>query len=265
MRTIGFLGAGNMATAIMGGIVKTGLDAGLLAYDIAVEKTAALKEKWGIRVADSPAQLAEESDYLFLAVKPQNFEEALADLRDSVKKETVIVSIAAGITADYISAALGFAARVVLVMPNTPLLLGSGASALSKSAAVPDEAFAYVRHIFDCAGITAVIPQEKMNEIIPINGSSPAFLYRYAQLFIEYGKSVGLEEEVCLRLFAQTMIGSARMMTESGYSLAELIQMVSSRGGTTIAGLEGLAEQGLPQAVKSCCEKCVQRAKELAR
>lgn len=265
MRTIGFIGAGNMATGIISGMVKAQLDVSILAYDTYAEKLPLLQEKYGIQPASSAEEVAKASDYLFLAVKPQNFAEALGELKPAVRPETVFVSIAAGITAEYIAAALDIPAKVVLVMPNTPLLLGCGASALSKTDSVTDEEFAYVRNIFDCAGVTAAIPRDKMCEIIPINGSSPAFLYRYAQLFIEYGKSVGISEEVCLTLFAQTMIGSAKMMTDSGYSLDELITMVSSKGGTTIAGLEALKANGLDAAVASCCEKCVARAYELSK
>lgn len=254
-----------MAAAIIGGIAGSDLDAALQVYDLDRQKLDLLKKKYNVMPAKSIPDVAKAVDYLFLAVKPQNFPEALSDLKGHISAETVIISIAAGITPQYISDALGYCAKVVQVMPNTPLLLGYGASALSKSPEVSNEAFAYVQKIFDCAGITAIIDNNKMNEVIAINGSTPAFLYRYAQCYINYGKSVGLDEDACLNLFAQTMIGSAKMMLESGYSLDELIKMVSSKGGTTIAGLEALEKGNLSEAVQSCCESTVKRAYELSK
>lgn len=265
MKRIGLIGAGNMATAIIGGIVKSGMEVTLSAYDLDTQKIAVLQERYGVCSADSQETLLNQVDYLFLSIKPQNFPEVLAAAKGKIPPETVIISIAAGITADYLSQTLGYEAKVVQVMPNTPMLLGYGATALSKSALVSEEEFAFVRSIFDCAGMTAVVPSDRMNEVIPINGSAPAFIYQFAQYFITYGRSKGLEETVCRDLFAQALIGSAKMMTDSGYSIEELIQMVSSKGGTTIAGLEGLRENCLDKAVQEACEKCVARAYELTK
>lgn len=264
MKQIGFIGAGNMATAIIRGIYQSNSEAVLLAYDLDGAKLEQLK-KYGVTPASSSNELAQQVDYLLLAVKPQHMTEVLQSVKGDIKQDTVIISIAAGITEGYISAQLGFAAKVVLAMPNTPLMLSCGATALSKSACVSEEEFGYVRAIFDSAGITEVIPTDKMNEIIPINGSSPAFIYYFAECFVNYGKSVGLDEKACLNLFSQTLIGSAKMLTESGMSIAELITMVSSKGGTTIAGLEALHESKLEQTVQAGCERCVERAYELTK
>lgn len=266
MIIIGFIGAGNMASAIMGGIVRSGMEALLLACDPDGDKLAALRGSCGLRPCPSIAALLAEADYVFLAVKPQSFPEVLSEARGHLRPETVVVSIAAGVTSAAIRQALACGpegVKIVRAMPNTPLLLGCGATALSRAEGVSDGEFAFVRQIFDSAGTTAVIPEEKMNEIIPINGSSPAFIYLFARYFIDYGKSQGLDESVCLSLFAQTLIGSARMLTDSGRGVGELIEMVSSKGGTTIAGLEGLRENGLEAAVKAACEQCVRRAYEL--
>lgn len=264
MTQLGFLGAGNMATAIIGGIAKAKLPVSVSAYDPNEEKLKALSA-FGVCAAKNAETLAKGSDYLVLAIKPQNFEKALASIRSTVKQETVFISIAAGVTPQYISKVLGFDAKVVQVMPNTPLLLGEGATALSKCALVSEGEFAFVRSLFDCAGITEVIPNEKMNEVIALNGSLPAFLYLYAQQFIHYGVSVGLDEDVCLRLFAQSLVGSAKMLTDSGKTVDELIEMVSSKGGTTIAGLAALREGGIENAVAECCKKCTARAYELTK
>ena len=130
-------------------------------------------------------------------------------------------------------------------MPNTPLLLGEGATALSHSESVTEEEFAVICGIFGCCGVYAVIPKDKMKEIIAINGSSPAFIYLYAESFIKYAKSVGIDD--------------------SGNTIEKLIEMVSSKGGTTIAGLEKLREGDLDEAVQNCCKSCTARAYELSK
>lgn len=264
MKKIGFIGAGNMATAIIGGIVKQGIEASISAYDLDKEKLAFLQKEYHVISAASIEAIL-QSNYVVLAVKPQNFPDVLSEMKPIISHDTVIISIAAGITPEKISGNLGYSAKVIRVMPNTPLLLGYGASALCRSDIVSDEEFAFAQEIFNSAGVSAIVPKDKMNEIIAINGSSPAFIYEFSRCFIEYGKGVGLDETVCLSLFAQTLIGSAKMMIESGFSIDELITMVSSKGGTTIAGLESFRESNLPNVVQKACESCVNRAYELAK
>ena len=263
MSAIGFIGAGNMATAILRGYLARE-KAEVYVYDIdpqRMEKLAA----FGAKPAESAAWLARRVKYLFLAVKPQNFEEVLAELKGQIAEDTVVVSIAAGISSAYLKQALGFDAKVVRVMPNTPLMLGYGASALARVEPATEEEFAFCCGMFQASGETAVIDEAQMNAVISVNGSTPAYLYQIAQHFIRYAEEQGIGQEVALRLFAQTMIGSAKMMTDSGLSLDELIRMVSSKGGTTIAGLEAFREDGLEAMVRHACERCTRRAEELAR
>lgn len=264
MNKVGFIGAGNMATAIISGIANAKLDVELYAFDVDMQKVKALSA-YQVNACENVIQLVQQVDYLFLSIKPQTFEEVLSEIKGYVSENTVVVSIAAGITQEYIANMLGTNTKVVRVMPNTPLLLGYGASALSHNENVSSDEFKFVQSIFNSAGITEVIAPDKMNEIIAINGSAPAFIYEFTRCFIEYGKSVGLDEKNCLNLFSQTLIGSAKMMMESGYSIEELIQMVSSKGGTTIAGLESFKESNLQAVVQEACKKCVKRAYELSK
>lgn len=265
MIKVGFIGAGNMGYAIMKGISASAeVSADLYAYD---NYAPALERAEGIgaKPCGSAAEVVASSEYVFLAVKPQQLDEVLSDIGNAVSADTVLVSICAGIDDKYIASKTVDGAKVVLVMPNTPLLLGEGATALSRSENVSDKEFSDVCGIFGACGKYAVISKDKMKEIIAINGSSPAFIYLYAQSFIKYAESVGLDGEVAKTLFAQSLIGSAKMITDSGYTLDKLIEMVSSKGGTTIAGLEKLRAGGLDEAVQSCCEACTRRAYELAK
>lgn len=263
---VGFIGAGNMGFAIMKGIADSSLAEGisLFAYDLDTDKLKAL-ESSGVAACADEREIIEKCRYVFLAVKPQIIEGVLETIAPSIKAETVFISIAAGITDEFIARKTIPEAKVVLVMPNTPLLLGEGASALSHNDRVTDEEFSVVMNIFRVCGKAAVVPRDKMKEIIAVNGSSPAFIYLYAKGFIEYAVSVGIDEAAAKELFCQSLIGSAKMMTDSGYTIDELIKMVSSPGGTTLAGLDRLYENKLTDTVKECCESCTKRAYELSK
>ena len=265
MEKIGFIGAGNMGYAIMKGIVNSPLSGcSLSAYDPDKDKLDRLSEI-GVNACDSGLEVVQTCKYVFLAVKPQMFEEVLDALAAGVTEETVLISIAAGITADYIRSRTRDDAKVILVMPNTPLLLGEGASALAKCDKVTNEEFEFVRSIFGACGVTAALPEDKMKEVIAINGSSPAFIYLFAKAFVDYAVKVGIDEKVALPLFAQSLVGSAKMLTDSGYSIDELIKMVSSPGGTTLAGLDELYKGKLTEIVDHACEACTKRAYELSK
>ncbi len=263
---IGFLGAGNMGSAMLQGIAgsalcQNGTVTELFAYDTNPEKHAAL-QAIGVTICTDAQALADAADMLVLAVKPQVLGAVLDSI--SIRAEQIVVSICAGITADFIRSHTIPDARIILVMPNTPLMLGEGASALARCKGITDDEFALVMQMFSACGIAEEIPENKMKEIIAINGSSPAFLYYYAKGFLDYATSEGIASDTALRLFAQSMIGAAKMLTDSGYSVEKLIQMVSSPGGTTLAGLDRLCEGELIDTVYRCCNSCTNRAYALA-
>lgn len=265
MVKVGFIGTGNMGGAIIRGILAAYKgNAEVYAYDPDGEKLREL-EKSGVKPVSSEGELCKACKYVFLAIKPQIFDSVMPKIASDVTEENVIISIAAGITEDYIISSTCEKAHVVIVMPNTPFLLGEGATALAKGKFTSDEEFEVVKNIFCTGGIAEVVPMDKMKEIIAVNGSSPAFIYLYAKGFIDYAKSVGIDENAALALFAKSLTGSAKMMTESGKTIDELIKMVSSPGGTTLAGLDGLYEGRLTDVVKDCCERCTKRAYELSK
>jgi pyrroline-5-carboxylate reductase len=263
---IGFIGAGNMGSAIMKGIAGSQLKNSVQIYavDHNKDKLDALSE-YGVSPCADEREIMEKCRYVFLAVKPQVIDGVLETAAPYTSENTVFVSIAAGISDEFIASKTIPNAKVILVMPNTPLLLGEGASALSHNDNVTDEEFETVLNIFSLCGKAAVISLDKMKEIIAINGSSPAFIYLFAKGFIDYAESVGISSETATELFAQSLIGSAKMITDSGNNIDELIKMVSSPGGTTLAGLDRLYEGKLTEVVKNCCESCTKRAYELSK
>lgn len=265
MIKVGFIGTGNMGGAIIGGILGAfGSSAEIYAFDTDSEKLSALVER-GVKPLSSEGEVCDMCKYVFLAVKPQIFDVVMPRIADHVTEDNVIVSIAAGITEEYIISMTIPQAKTVIVMPNTPFLLGEGATALAKGKNTSDEEFETVKQIFCTGGISEVIPMDKMKEIIAINGSSPAFIYLYTKGFVDYAESVGIDRDAALRLFAQSLIGSAKMLTDSGKTVDELIKMVSSPGGTTLAGLDGLYEGKLTDVAADCCKRCTKRAYELSK
>lgn len=263
---IGFIGAGNMGAALIRGIQDSSMAENFDLYvtDIDTMKLMLLKPL-GVKFCEDNKAVVRKCKFVFLAVKPQMFEELLLDIGDAINDETVLISIAAGITGEYIQTMTKKNVKIALAMPNTPLLLGEGATALSKVEPITDIEFHVICNIFAACGKTEIIQKEKMHEVIPINGSSPAFIYLFAKGFVDYGKSVGIKEDVARSLFAQALIGSAKMITDSGKSIDELIRMVSSPGGTTLKGLEAFNEGKLLELIDKACKKTTERAYELSK
>lgn len=265
MNNVGFIGTGNMGYAIMKGISESSLKENVKIHAFDIKQESLERCSTFATLCTSEKEVLQKCKYVFLAVKPQVIDGVLKTIKDFVTEDTVIVSILAGITGEYIKSQTIPNAKIVLVMPNTPLLLNEGASALAKVEPVTDDEFNFVRSIFDSCGKTAILTPDKMKEVIAINGSSPAFIYLYAKAFIDYAKENGISEKSATDLFAQSLIGSAKMITNSGYTLDELIKMVSSPGGTTLAGLDELYKGDLEGITKKCCESCTKRAYELSK
>lgn len=264
---VGFIGAGNMGTAIMKGIagsdeLSSTID--ISAFDPDPAKLESLK-KYGVKPQKNGNDVVKTCKYIFLAVKPQVIEGVLEGIAKDVAEDTVLISIAAGISEDFIRSKTIPNAKVILVMPNTPFLLGKGSTAMANGGYVTDEEFEIVKNIFESGGIVEVIDKSKMKEVITINSSSPAYIYFFAKGFTEYAKSIGIGEKEALNLFSQALIGSAEMMIKSGYSIDELLNMVQTPGGTTEAGMKPLYEADFTGIIEKACKACTKRAYELSK
>lgn len=265
MLKLGFIGGGNMGGAIMRGVshnLKSPLH--IFAFDKDSEKLSEIA-KLGITTCKDEREIVQNCEFVLLAVKPQSLAEVLDTVADLVTEKTVFISICAGIPAEFIQAHTRPDARVILVMPNTPMMLGLGASAIARGEGISDSEFNFAKSVISSCGIVQEIPIDKMKEIICINSSSPAFLYLFAKGFIDYAGDVGIDSDAAMKLFAQMLVGSAKMLTDSGMTVDELIKQVSSPGGTTIAGLNELYDGKLTEIVHKACEACTKRAYELAQ
>ena len=261
-RRLGFIGAGNMAFAIASGVIS---QVKVTVFDTHPEQYERFRAI-GAETAGSLSELAAAADVLFFSVKPQNFEEVLGELAKTPLDEgKLFVSIAAGITTSYIKKMLPMAKKVVRVMPNTPLMVGAGAAAISPAEGVPEEDVRFVQEVFSAAGVARLIDEAQMDAVVSVNGSSPAFLYYFADIVARHAAERGIEEKTALALFCQTMIGSAKMLMESGHTPEELITMVSSKGGTTIAAMDALRANGFEAAVIAAMDACEKRSGELSK
>jgi len=262
---IGFIGAGNMAYGIAGGLLSLGQltpeEVGF--FDISEERCA-LFSGMGMRHYPSAAALVREAHIVFLAVKPQVCPPVLEEIADAVSPEQILVSMMAGISVPYIESKLNRPCGVILLMPNTPLLIGSGATAMARSGRVGDAEYEFVSEIFSSLGTVEHLSPKQMNSVISVNGSSPAYVYRFVKAIMEGAAEQGIDPEIAKRLVAQTLIGSAKMVLESGREPQELIDMVTSPGGTTYKALEVLTEYRFDEGIQEAMRRCTERAEELS-
>lgn len=264
MKILGIIGAGNMASAITKGIISNNTisPSDMMVFDIDAEKLNSFSAL-GIAKATSENEIVRQCHYVLLAVKPQIYSLVLSKISADCSKKNVFISIAAGISGDYIKNIIGQDEKIVLVMPNTPVLVGCGSSALSCISPTTSEEFDEVMKIFAASGLAVEIDPGLMREVIPINGSSPAVFYWMAKIFVEKAVEQGFDFNTANQLFCKTMEGSAKMILQAGKSHQDLIDMVSSKGGTTLAMRNAMEESGFRQSLINGIDACIQRAKEL--
>lgn len=262
---IGFIGLGNMAKAMIGGMLAKGIaQPEELTGSAKTEKTRkAAEEKYGIETLADNGAVAEVSDILILAVKPQMFDTVIPQIRDRIRKDTLIVSIAAGRTIAQIEEALGGSFKVVRCMPNTPAMVGAGCSGVCRNEKVTEEEMAKCMELLGSFGLAEEVPEKLMDAVVGISGSSPAFVFLFLEALADGGVKAGMPREQAYRFAAQTVMGSAKLMLETGKHPGELKDMVCSPGGTTIEGVQTLEDMGLRSAVMSAVEACVEKSRNM--
>ena len=265
-KKFGFIGVGNMATAIIGGMLESDFvpAQNINIYDHNVEKCDYFSKK-GVAVCDSNEEVTFKSDIIVVAVKPQNYAEVLQALSDIDCSDKIFVSIAAGISIDFVRTQLNQNIKVVRVMPNTPLLLSKGATALCPSDDMSSDEFEPVKAMFALSGVVETFDESHMNEIISVNGSSPAYVYLFAKAMTQYALDCGIDREKALNLICATFEGAAAMMKNSGDDLDTLIDKVSSKGGTTIEALSSFRSNNIENIIYDAMAACTKRAEELGK
>jgi pyrroline-5-carboxylate reductase len=267
MKKIGFIGAGNMTGALIKGLLRAGQckPDDLIASDPVDAQTRRLKRLHKIEVTRDNRALVKQSQTIILAVKPQAMAAVLDELRAEVNPRKLFVSIAAGFPLRRLEAGLGGQARVVRVMPNTPVLVGRGISvAVAGSKALPADLKQTLK-LFKAVGqAVSITGEDLLDAVTALSGSGPAFVYLFAESLIEGGVRGGLPQNLAAQLAYATIGGAAAMLAESGLTTRELRDMVTSPGGTTLAGLGTLESHHFREALIGAVEAATRRARELA-
>jgi pyrroline-5-carboxylate reductase len=265
---IAFVGAGNMATSIIGGLIESGHPAGRIsAADPIPASLERLRELGPINVHGDNAAAAGGADVIIMAVKPQVMADAMESVAGAVRdNNAVVISIAAGVTIETMLARLGPDAAIVRCMPNTPALLRCGASGLFANENCSEQQREFAKTILSAVGITCwVNSEEDLDAITALSGSGPAYFFLFMEAMVDAGQALGLDREVATTLATQTGLGAARMAIESGEDLAGLRRRVSSPGGTTIEAIESFERDGLADVVARAMRAAADRAAEMAR
>ncbi|MHC5095518.1 MAG: pyrroline-5-carboxylate reductase [Planctomycetota bacterium] len=268
MKTIGFIGGGNMAQALLTGILKAGLYHAnhIWVSDIRLEQLDVLKDLYGIHTTDDNKELTARADVIVLSVKPQVMGDVLDGVAGTLKDSVLVISIAAGITTDSIRAKLGDV-QIVRVMPNTPALVGAGASGLYNAGASEDNLKAAM-DICDSVGTSIVVDDESLiDTVTAVSGSGPAYFFLLMEAMVKAGVELGLTAETAKTLVLQTAKGAALLAEsaqEQGEDPAVLRHKVTSPGGTTEAALKVFSEKGISQIVHDALTAARARARELS-
>jgi pyrroline-5-carboxylate reductase len=264
--SVGFLGAGRMATALARGWLRAGLIRanGCRASDPLPQARQAFTSETGCPAVTDNGEVVAGSDLLVLAVKPQSMAALMEEIRPLLKTR-LVVSIAAGITLRQLAEGLGSGCRLVRVMPNTPCLLGASASAYSPGDNATADDIALVDRLLNAVGVAFRLPEQLLDAVTGLSGSGPAFVYLMIEALSDGGVRVGLPREVATALAAQTVLGAAKMVLETQTHPGVLKDMVASPGGTTIAGLHALERGGVRGALMDAVEAATRRARELGQ
>ena len=264
-KTVGFLGAGSMASALVRSIVAAGLDPrSLVLTDLDSAKADALASELGVQSAPDAIEVVKRASIVVIAVKPG----AVAPLLDSLRPHAgapLWISIAAGVTTRTMEERLGGQARVVRTMPNTPALVGAGATALCRGSFASAEDLESATALLSSGGLTALVEESMMDAVTGLSGSGPVFVMLVIEALADGGVRAGLPRSVALQLAAQTVLGSAKLVLETGKHPGELKDAVTSPGGTTIAGIEALEKGGLRGTLMSAVVAAAARSKELSK
>ena len=262
---IGFIGLGNMASAMIGGMLQKEI---VQPEDImGSDKSVAMREKaaeaYGILTKESNEEVAKESEVLILAVKPQFLGDVIDGIRDVIKPETLIISIAAGKTITWLENSFGKEIKLVRCMPNTPALVGEGCTGVCVNAQVSEEEKIFSVKLMESFGKASVVTENLMDAVVAVSGSSPAYVFMFIEAMADAAVDAGMPRAQAYEFAAQAVYGSAKLVLETGKHPGELKDMVCSPAGTTIAGVRVLEEKGFRGTVMDGLAACVEKSKNM--
>ncbi len=266
-KRVGFLGSGNMGEALIRGMLQSGLvPAGAIAAsDAQRDRLAHIAGQYGIRGVASNVDLVRESDVIVLAVKPQIMGAVIGEVAPEVDAQKLLISIAAGVATGTIRAQLGRPVRLIRVMPNTPALVLEGVTAIARAEGLAAGDLEAAQELFGAVGKAVLLDEDSLDAVTGLSGSGPAYIAIVIESLADGGVKMGLDRATAMTLAAQTVLGSAKLILETGAHPGQLKDMVSSPGGTTIAGIAALEEGGVRRTFINAVERATLRSRELGR
>lgn len=262
---LGFIGCGNMATAIMNGIVKNGVATAsdIIGSDLADASRDKVKEALGIAVTADNKEVAKQVDVLFLSVKPQFYEAVISEIKDVVNEKQLIITIAPGKTLEWLGTQFGKELKIIRCMPNTPALVGEGITAACPNKMITDSDLDCAMSILTSFGKCQVVSEHLMDVVTSVSGSSPAYVFMFIEAMADAAVADGMPRAQAYEFAAQAVLGSAKMVLETGKHPGELKDMVCSPGGTTIEAVRVLEEKGMRSAVFEAMKACTRKSRGL--
>ena len=266
-KRVGFLGAGNMGEAMIKGLVGAGLvhAASIAATDVRAERLDQIARQYGIRAVADNASLVAAADVVILAVKPQIMGPVLREIAPAVTPVKLLVSIAAGVATRTLRELLGKPARLIRVMPNTPALVLEGVTAIARGEGLDADDLDIAQELFGAVGRVVVLEEAHLDAVTGLSGSGPAYVAIVIEALADGGVEMGLDRTTAMTLAAQTVLGSAKLVLETGAHPAQLKDMVASPGGTTIAGIAALEDGGVRRTFINAVERATERSRALGQ
>ncbi len=262
---IGFVGAGNMGEAMIKGLLAANLvpPEAVYATDVRLERLKEIDRQYGIRIAADNPELVRHVDVVIMAVKPQIIEPVLKEIAHALTRQKLLISIAAGVTTAKLRTVLGKDARLIRVMPNAPALVLAGVTAIAKAEGLEPGDLDTAREIFSAVGRVVVLEEGLLDAVTGLSGSGPAYVALVIESLADGGVKMGLDRITAMTLATQTVLGAAKLLLETGLHPGALKDMVSSPGGTSIAGIAALEEGGIRTTFITAVERATQRSREL--
>lgn len=262
---LGFIGCGNMASAMMKGIIANNIvkKEEIIGADLSEAMTTKAKNDLGINVTSDNKEVAKQSEILVLSVKPQFYESVIDEIKDVVNASQIIITIAPGKTLEWLDKQFGKKVKIVRTMPNTPALVGEGITGACYNANVTADELEQVVTILKGFGKCEVIPEHLMDVVVSVSGSSPAYVFMFIEAMADAAVADGMPRAQAYEFAAQAVLGSAKMVLETGKHPGELKDMVCSPGGTTIEAVRVLEEKGMRSAIFEAMKACTRKARGL--
>ncbi len=264
-KELGLIGVGNMGTALLKGVLSSNTidKEKTIIYDVREEVIKNRIQEFNVKAVSSNTELVKQVKFIIIAVKPQNIDSVLEEIGPQLSEEQILISIAAGVTLDYIKKFISKNIGLVRVMPNAPVLVGEGASAIAHNKNITENDLKYVKKILNSVGKVVELEEKHIDAVTGLSGSGPAYVFVMIEALADGGVKMGLPRNIALKLAAQTVLGSAKMLIETGMHPGELKDMVASPGGTTITALHEIEKGKLRATLISAVEAATLKSKSL--